>query len=474
LHENLARSIVGDEAEIIDGENKGQIFRSLDGVKRFKLQNVGLIQVLGKLLRFQMSVGTDIEPALTKAQINRAKKSHVFGVGYENGNPTTIGCSYKGRVWSNIRDDIDVFIKWCENVGKKVLDESIDPEQILRGAIVPKSVSDRPSVFPVSIDWSNEMYQATEDRYEFRIGDNGYYLYNSELVLIEPSVDGNIKFGLESNNVIVARFELQIFPATTEYNDFRIVKTYPDEPVTVVYGRQEVAIEGFFYKSTPEIWFADGSVLEGSSLSELKEDIEPYQKGKIITWDWTGIDLSKESQDVNPKITDSIQYRCIEILGRADYDIIYDDDYSGEIADIITVKKTDAKIFIELYHLKFAKKGKVNTRIDNLYEVCGQAQKSIHWNFKQGKEFFEHLLRRKIKTLKGEQCTRLQKGTEQLLTELMSLAKYKIPLEFKIYIVQPSIPISTVNQHQLTLLGVTENYLKEKAQIELVVIGSDK
>jgi superfamily II DNA or RNA helicase len=474
LHESLAQSIIGDEAEIIDGENKGQIFRSLDGVKRFKLQNVGLIQVLGKLLRFQMSVGTDIEPALSKAEINRAKKSHVFGVGYENGNPTTIGCSYKGRVWSNIRDDIDVFIKWCRNVGKKALDESIDPEQVLRGAIVPKSVPERPSVFPVCIDWSNEMYQATEDRYEFRIGDNGYYLYSSELVLIEPSVDGNIKFGLESNNVIVARFELQIFPVTAEYNDFRIVKTYPDEAVTVVYGRQEIAIEDFFYKSTPEIWFADGSVLEGSSLSELKEDIEPYQKSKITTWDWTGIDLSKESQDVNPKLTDSIQYRCIEILGRSDYDIIYDDDYSGEIADIIAIKKTDNKILVELYHLKYAKEGRVSTRIDNLYEVCGQVQKSIHWKFKQGKEFFEHMLRRKVKTLKGEQCPRLQRGTEQQLKDFMTLAKYKIPLEFKMYIVQPSISVDTVNQNQLTLLGVTENYLKEKAQVELVVIGSDK
>ena len=62
---------------------------------------------------------------------------------------------------------------------------------------------------------------------------------------------------------------------------------------------------------------------------------------------------------------------------------------------------------------------------------------------------------------------------KQQLKDLMTLAKYKMPLEFKIYIVQPSIPISKVNQDQLTLLGVTENYLKEKAQIELGVIGTD-
>jgi len=473
LHERIATAICGDITEIIDGRDNGQIFRCLDGVKRFKLQNVGLIQLLGKLIRFQMSVGTDIEPALTKAQINRAKTSHIFGVGYENGNATTIGCSYKGRIWSQLRDDIDAFIKWCENAGRKVLDDSIDPQQVLRGAIVPKSVSKRPPVFPVCVDWSSDMYQASEDRYEFRIGDSRYYFCNSELVLIDPSFNGNIKFGLECNNNIVAKFELEIFPATSEYNDFRILKTFPVEPVHIVYGRQEAEIDSFFYKSTPEIWFADGSVLEGSSLSELKEDIEPFQKDKIISWDWTDIDLKKESQDVNPKVTDSIQYRCIRILEKSDYDVIYDDDYSGEIADLIAIKQTDTKILIDLFHLKYAKEGRVSRRVDNLYEVCGQAQKSIHWKFKGGKDFFDHLLRRKVKSLSGEQCSRLQKGTEQDLTDLMKLAKHKLPVDFKIHIVQPSISKSKVSPDQLTLLGVTENYLRERAQVELVVIGSD-
>jgi len=281
------------------------------------------------------------------------------------------------------------------------------------------------------------MYQALEDRYIFKIEEKEYPFYNSDLILLEPSTNGNIKFGLECENEIIAEFELQIFQAAEEYNDFRIIKSFPDQPVLVSYGRQENKIEEFFYKSTPEIWFADGSVLEGSSLSKLKEEVEPYQKGKIISWDWAGIDLAKESQDINPKITDSIQYRSIENLMRSDYDIIYDDDYSGEIADLIAMKKDVNKIRVELYHLKYAKGGKVNTRIDNLYEVCGQAQKSIHWKFREGKEFFEHLLRRKTKFHQGEHCPRLQKGTEQDLIELLNLAKNRLPLEFKIFIVQP-------------------------------------
>lgn len=472
LHENLAKSIIGDTAEILDGEDGGQIFRCLGGLDRFKLQNVGLVQLLGKLIRFQMSVGTDIEPALSRAEINRAKKSHIFGVGYENGNEVTIGCSYKGRIWSQVRDDIDVFIKWCRKIGTKVLDETIDPEQVLRGAIVPKSVSERPSVFPVCIDWSHGMYQETETRYKFKVGEQLYDFYNSELCLINPSETGNIQFGIASNNETVAKFRLEIYKTFEGYNDFRIVKTYPSESVSIEYGKTSFEIEKFFYKNTPEIWFADGSVLEGDSLSEIKEDLEPYQKDKINTWDWHGVDLSKESQGITPKIKDSIQYRAVEILKKGDYDIIYDDDYSGEMADIVTVKKTEGKMLIEFYHLKFAKKGVVSREIENLYAVCGQAQKSVHWKFKKGSEFFDHLLRRMTKSYKGQSCSRLEKGTPAELLTLLTLAKHKLAFEFKIYVVQPGTSKSRITQDQLTLLAVTENYLKAKA-IELNVITSD-
>ncbi len=41
---------------------------------------------------------------------------------------------------------------------------------------------------------------------------------------------------------------------------------------------------------------------------------------------------------------DSIQYRVIQELQKNKYDVIYDDDYSGEIADIITIKQLENKI----------------------------------------------------------------------------------------------------------------------------------
>lgn len=153
-------------------------------------------------------------------------------------------------------------------------------------------------------------------------------------------------------------------------------------------------------------------------------------------------------------------------------DIIYDDDYAGEIADVVTLKLLDDKIIVGLYHLKFALDGVVSNQIKNFYEVCGQAQKSVHWRHKDGSEFINHLLRRETKTKNGYTRSRLERGTVSQLERLLRIAKKEIPVEFEIYVVQPGVSKATISNDILALLGVTENYTKEVGGINLKVITS--
>jgi hypothetical protein len=162
----------------------------------------------------------------------------------------------------------------------------------------------------------------------------------------------------------------------------------------------------------------------------------------------------------------------IQELQNQDFDIIYDDDYSGEIADVIAIKQFQDKIVVKMYHLKFALDGKVSNQIKNFYEVCGQAQKSIHWKHKHGKEFINHLLRRQTKTKGAATCSRLEKGASADLVKLLNVAKNEIPVEFEIFIVQPGLSKASASADILTLLGVTETYIKEFADIDLKVIAS--
>ena len=130
-------------------------------------------------------------------------------------------------------------------------------------------------------------------------------------------------------------------------------------------------------------------------------------------------------------------------------------------------------ISVQFYHLKYAKNGIISGRIDNFYEVCGQAQKSIIWKHKTGVEFFEHLLRRKSKKYQGAERSRLEKGTISDLERLMRIAKNKKPMDFEVFIVQPGMSKNNTTESIMTLLGVTENYLKEVGDINLNVIVSD-
>ncbi|WBF57668.1 hypothetical protein HXV90_18500 [Lysinibacillus sp. JK80] len=50
---------------------------------------------------------------------------------------------------------------------------------------------------------------------------------------------------------------------------------------------------------------------------------------------------------------------------------------------------------------------------------------------------------------------------------LKDKAKRRIPMQFEIYIVQPSISKSNNGKDILTLLGVTESFLKETSGINL-------
>lgn len=465
-HQRLAKAIAGENARLLTGQD---LFKCFHGIDRLKLQNVGLAEHLGKLIRFIMRVGTDIDQALTDADKDNAEKSVIFGAGYEGGFEVTIGCSYKGRIWSKRTNDLETLIRWSQEVGQKVIDKTINVEHLLKRTLIPKSVELIPQKYPVTIDWNDDVYRKTQTRFTFTINGINYEFYNSEIKLVNPDTTGKICFNLISKDIVLAEFELQLFKQ--DYADFKFVQTSPTPKLYVLHGKKTETAEDFFYNCTPKIWFADGSSLEGNKYIELKENIIPYSIDKIIGWEWPGVNLRAEAQDVYPKITDSIQYFCIQKFLAEDYDIIYDDDNSGEIADIVTIKQNSDAIVMELYHLKFAKNGKPAGDIKDLYEVCGQAQKSYHWKHKDAKELFEHLLRRIKKNYKGNSCIRLEKGTEDELIQLLAKVKKNYPLELKVYIVQPGISPRLVTQDQLTLLAITENHLMKQANIPLIVIG---
>ncbi len=110
-------------------------------------------------------------------------------------------------------------------------------------------------------------------------------------------------------------------------------------------------------------------------------------------------------------------------------------------------------------------------RVQDFYEVCGQAQKSVYWR-SEVKQLFERLRLREVERQKTYSVSRFEKGDLQQLDELRRRSRFLIP-EFRIIIVQPGLDTTQrVDANILDLLGATELYLRETFDIPLTVIGS--
>ena len=469
LYEPLAQAIIGKGAQLIRGVD---VFKTFDGLHRINLQNVGLRNHMGKDIRFRMLVGRDLEEAVSLLEQQKGEKAFVMGTGYENGKQRNQGASYKGRVWLMRENDLSVFTKWCTKIGKQLLDPTIDPNQFLKATLVPTYVREFPASDPVWIDWHEDLYTESEVYYKFQLANE---LVDLSCVTLE-STDANssttVDFTLVSDNQ-QATFRLTLQEAGEPgamYPHYAITQMSGPE-VHAVFGRQKFTAAQFLQHFPPTVWFADGSSVRGNDHIVLRHSIGLFPASDIETWDWTGVDLSAESQGVLP-IINSVQYRVIQVLQRSDYDIIYDDDSKGEAADVVTIKLHPNKIAVELFHLKYAQKGKIGNAVKNLYEVCGQTQRSVHWRHRRPEALFQHLLRRDPKTEKGVSRSRLEKGTLQELENLKRLAKRRLPVEFSFIIVQPSISGAKVGDEILKLLGVTQNFVHDLAGVPLRVIGS--
>ncbi len=467
---SLMEAIFGaDNTTQISGMN---VFRIFNNINRLSLFNVGTRRGFGQDVTFQSYYGKGVQDGIRELEQGTLIKNNIFGVGYKEGEKVSLGCSVKGKIWSYQRGNLDELIKWCRDIGEIVTDNTIDPNVVLQHTLAIEKLQQRPNVMPILIDWNPEMYENTENRYTLSINGSSYDFAFVELSLLNPSVDFNqsLKFTIDTEAESV-QFEIEIGLSQATNEPYYKVNQITNQNCTIQYGNRNENIVIFFQDKTPTIWFADGSQLFGNLFVKLKVQPDVISNEYIISDNWVGVDIRKESQDIAPYIQDSIQYYFVEKI-KDDFQIIYDDDGKGEVADIIGINDSDTAIDIHLYHLKYAKNGVVSNDIDNFYQVCGQAEKSLKWKHKEGREFFNHLFKRKTKTLGGNSCSRIIKGTEDDLENLLNQAKCTKAMRFHIYIVQPSLSKANPSNDILLLLGNVQHYLATVGNIELKVYCS--
>lgn len=465
LHESLAKAAAGDDVALLCGE---PMFRGFHDVRRLILMNLGLKHALSRNVQFTMYVGADILEALSDAAQSNKVKSNMFGRGYEAGVRTSYGCSYKGRVWSYKRAaDIGEWMEWCRAVGKKLTDETITTEAALRHVIVPKQVTARPTGVPLAVQWPDELLERSEELVEFRIGNETAPLLDVGLEVVDPDPTGPIRFRVFTESES-AEYEVTFVNGHVEY------RPRGSTGVDVIIARRSRSLSDFFREDPPAIHFSTGAFMINDALFEPSTaDQPPYERHRIEVVDWSGVDLKKESQGLD-RASDSIQHRVIEWLAAPNvqppYDIVFDDDAAGEAADVVALRLDGDRLVVHLVHCKFSKERMPGARVKDLYELCGQAQRSVAWRGDL-ERLLEHLARREAKRRRAGQPSRFERGSAAMLRRLHTRVHELVP-EVTVFVVQPGLSRAQASNSQLELLAVTEFYLRERAAVPLRVLAS--
>lgn len=464
FHESIAEAVCGSKARFT-GET---MFRVLGGVRRLTLTNLGLSHALGKNIRYTMFMGADIADGLSEAVKFNRRKSNLFGLGYENDEKVTIGCSAKGRLWSyKIAYDLSEWTDWCAHVGAKLLDDKIEVEDVLSNVIKARRIGERPPLVPVMVSWPEGFLSQTEEQIDIDIGQTGAAFYECELAINEYTDKGPLRFEVIAGREN-ASFEARLSEERAEFRQVKGLAAF----ATVRGNRRSLA--EWFNDDPPIIHFANGDFLVFNELFELPRDADrrAFDPGKIAAWTWEGVNLRKESQGPE-KAADSIQRRVIERIAEGafgEFDIIFDGDGTGEVADIVALRREGQQLRVLLAHCKHSGADKPGARIDDFYAVCGQAQKSVHWR-ENPRRLLKHLLHQEDLRLKAGGASRFERGSRREVQQLANVSR-ELGFSYRVIIVQPGLSKAKIAPAFLDVLGATETFLQETFSMPLEVIAS--
>lgn len=442
----------------ISGEHT---FRCLYGIKRLMLGTIGLKSAIDGPIRFRMFAGIDIGNGISESQKETSFKSNLFGTGYDGVGKVSIGCSYKGRIWSRWVESIDYWMNWCNEIASRLQNIEIDTSKIFEGALIPEIIYERPLSVPYGIEWPIDLDLINDRSILISRGLNEYPIYELDIKLTTISENEAIRFSV-GNDVVSEEYQLYI---SNEGYEFKTIKA---NGLIMKRQKREYKLAEFFDEFPPRIKFADQSMLEGNLLIRMTSTPPTFNLDRISTWDWSTVNIRKESQGKHGK--QSIQYHLIQSLIASDkYCVIFDDDDAGEIADIVSIIDATDRINIQFYHCKYAHGDNPGARVADLYEVCGQAEKSIKW-CQEPPMIIDRLMKRESSRaqLGG---TRFEIGNIRKLREIKNKMRV-FPVKIEIFIVQPGINAKSITEDMLRILSGTASYLMDTYSIDLQIICS--
>lgn len=450
-YKELAKTVLGGDSHPIKGLDTFRVFAGLD---RVVATNIGLLDSRDHFNRFSLLVGSDVFEALDTAARKNRSQTHIIASGVDDGTKVTICAALSGRFWSpRTAPSLLAWMQWCDEQGGKILDASVNLENVMAGFIIPIEQTERPNFPLLGLEWPwqwraslSEGPPVTYDGQTHPIADIGFRVDDF-------APDGPIRFSLVSPT-----WEI---PYSAEFTDRGLVHSPISDDALVKYQRTTIPAAEWINKHKPFMYFAGDRLLTPDDrLHAPRTDLPPFDLSLLTPLGWNGVNIKAESMGPE-RLAHSVQhYMSLHLSRQQRFDILLDDDGPGEAADLVGITVDDTDITVTLAHCKYSSEPTPGARVADLYEVCGQAARGAKW-----REYgIEALLR--ILDRRAGKYTRRHPGKSPYLIgsidelyRIRELAPHLRP-HVNTVIAQPGLSAATCSSEQQHLLAGTHSYVR--------------
>nr|WP_244977330.1 DEAD/DEAH box helicase family protein [Deinococcus humi] len=373
--------------------SKGRLSGVLDGQKVVYVQlGLGKTGALGDSVADYTSYASSGNLAQA-VQANAARVSTPHHVFAKVDGARYVGFSGSGKVYSNYRGTLEQFLTWSTEV-TRIVDNS---DGILRLPGLPEDFQTRPvdqlPAAPIAVAFDHETYQRNaqfrwDDEQRLDILDATLHVLQADQhTVILDILDG---FGQRRCGI--------------HYDCRRKQPLLPNGPgdsalVTLesANGLNETLSFGQYLQRYPLTFFLqDGSTVFGNELKPLSslytdlpdecyvDHVNGWDDCEVLKEFWTdGEDRSRYAGRLS--VQEAVVAHAQQTL---DNPWVLIDHGKGEMADVIAIGRAGARFRLQFYHCKGAKPPKkapkytrplMGRRVDDLYEVTGQAIKGTRW-----------------------------------------------------------------------------------------------
>jgi hypothetical protein len=274
--------------------------------------------------------------------------------------------------------------------------------------------------------------------------------------------DDSIKFALHDDD-----FESHF---TFSYQTARLVEAGAGDSGEIVFDgvRDGASLLDYFNENLPTFYTDEFTSLEGFTLHRVQLDtLNPFDPERFETPDWTasGVDITCEFGQPQDGLR-SIHAYLEDVLVASDVDVVIYDHGTGEIADFVTLKIKGNETHVALYHCKASGYTKPGERVEDAYEVCGQAAKSTGWAERRR---LDAGIVRRIESRPGR--SRIAKGDLARVDQALGDGRF-VRLVVQIVAVQPGLSKEKLTGKAGAILTAADDFVFGGPCARMRVIGS--